>query len=80
MIFVDTNIHDWLLKYPNLKVISKDCDACGGEIVANKPFLTKGYAGLYGGVCSCGRNKHTAMSLVTTSAEKASEWNGLIRR
>jgi hypothetical protein len=74
VIFVDKTTEEWVLKYPELKVITKACDSCGKLIIANKPFLEKGYAGLYGGKCPCGKNRFTAMSMVTTSDESADSW------
>lgn len=74
MIFPQVSLQDWLQKHPDLKINKLNCDACGKEMIANKPFIEKGYAGLIAEKCSCGNNRHTCMSMVTTSKEAYDHW------
>lgn len=78
MIFVDYSLSDWLEKYPDLKVLKLECDSCGNVMVADKPFVEKGYAGITSGPCKCGKNKHICVSKVTTSMDSHNHWMSLI--
>jgi hypothetical protein len=74
MIYPDVSLKEWRKKYPELKVMKLDCDNCGKTIVANRPFLTKGYAGLDAPRCECGKNRHSCSSMVTTTKEEHQSW------
>ncbi len=74
MIFIDKPLHEWLLKHPSLEVIKLACDSCGQDLITNKPFIEKGYAGIIAENCTCGRNSHTCISKVTTSPESYNFW------
>lgn len=78
MIFVDCNTNEWLQKHPGLQILKIDCDACGRNLEANKPFIEKGYAGLSCAPCICGNNKHTCVSKVTTSRDAYNRWMSLV--
>ena len=74
MIFTDASVNEWLRKYPELKIITGNCDHCGAPMRTTRPFVTRDYAGLIAHDCSCGQNRHTALSLVTTTQKKNAEW------
>lgn len=56
MIIPQTDLNQWILKYPRLSEdLNKKCKC--GEIFKNfKPYLTKKYAGIMADKCQCGRN------------------------
>ena len=74
MIFVEYKLSEWLEKYPNLEILKLECDSCGKELITDKPFIEKGYAGLMTDKCPCGKNRHTCQSKVTTSIESYNYW------
>lgn len=79
MIFVTYHANAWIQKHPGLKMLSLKCDNCGREIVANKPFVEKGYAGLAAEDCTCGKNHHTCVSKVTTTKDSYHRWSSLVQ-
>lgn len=78
MIYPDVSLEDWLKRYPELDLLEKECDHCGSLMRANKPFLTKGYAGVLSPKCECGKNKTICSSRVTTSNEEHQRWLNLL--
>lgn len=80
MIFVEASVEEWIKKHSQLEVIEGKCDYCGKPMKTNRPFITKGYAGLKAYDCLCGRGRNTVLSLVTTSIKKHSEWNEALER
>jgi hypothetical protein len=78
MLFPNVTTEDWIKKYPDLKVISSTCENCGTEMQATRPFIEKHFAGLRIDHCPCGKNRHSTMMMVTTSAEKHEEWTSLL--
>lgn len=74
MIFVEEPLEQWLEKYPDLKVIHRECDGCGKPMSTTRPFITKGYVGLRTPDCNCGKQRHSAMTMVTTTAASYKEW------
>lgn len=78
MIFPDIRLEDWLKKYPELDLLEKECDSCGRTMIANVPFITKGFAGVISPNCQCGKNRTICSSRVTTSSEEHIKWSKLL--
>jgi hypothetical protein len=78
MIFPNVSLKDWLKKYPELKVISSQCENCGKKMKTTRPFIEKHFAGLRIDTCPCGKNRHSSMTMVTITAEKHQEWADLL--
>ncbi len=74
MIFVEKTTEEWIKKYQDLSVLTRECDNCGSEMKTTKPFISKDYAGLKAPKCSCGKNKFSAMSMVTRTSAKYNEF------
>lgn len=54
LFFLDTNIDDFLSKYPTLKrELPSLCD-CGNLLNNLKPYMTKRMVGIHASGCSCG--------------------------
>lgn len=78
MIFPEISLKKWLEKYPDLDQLEINCDHCGKLMLASKPFIERGYVGILAPDCSCGKNRHTCMSKLTTSKETFNRWSSLI--
>ena len=78
MIFIDKTVQEWMSKHPSLEIVERPCDHCGLVLRSTRPFVERGYAGLIAPNCACGKNRHTAMSVVTTSAQKHRDWKLLL--
>lgn len=66
MIFVTNSLEDWLKKHPDLYVCETKCNACGQTRKADRPFISKGWAGLISEKCKCGKNRSNASVAVCT--------------
>lgn len=69
MIFPDVTLEEWLKRYPDLDVVSRDCDQCGKKIIASIPFVSIDLVGLTAPRCSCGKNRFTCGSSLTRTPE-----------
>lgn len=80
MIYVDVSPEHWLKKYPELSILKKACDHCGTEMICNKPFIQKDYAGFAAAPCACGKNRHTCMSMIPTSESANLLWRNAMEQ
>ena len=55
MMYVDNSVKSWLERYPALKVAKEPCHTCGKIMIADIPFIEKGWAGLCSLDCKCGQ-------------------------
>lgn len=78
MIYPDVKLEEWLARYPELDLLEKECDNCGKPMIANKPFISKGFAGLISSNCQCGKNRSICSSRVTTSNDEHQKWTKLL--
>lgn len=74
MLFIDVNLENWCTRFPELEVVKNTCAKCGEKLIADQPFIMKGFAGLTSMKCSCVDHKSYCMSRVTTSSEEFIKW------
>lgn len=74
MIHPKVSLEAWLSKYPDLKIVTKECDACGKTIRTTIPFISKDYVGLDAPRCECGKNKFSCAISITRTPEANQEW------
>lgn len=70
----DVSLEEWLERYPILYVKTFDCDGCGAEMKSDVPFVDRGYVGLTCRPCECGKMRHCAEVLATTTGAANDEW------
>lgn len=78
MIFPDVQLQAWLLKYPTIEVVKTTCIDCGNGIEANRPYLTKHYAGVTSAACRCGSRRSACSSSVARTAEENQSWSSVL--
>ena len=54
MIYPEISLERWCEQNPLLEVRKDKCDYCGGEFLANIPFIDKNWVGLTSKKCFCG--------------------------
>lgn len=75
MIYPDVSLEEWLKKCPGLRVLTQPCPSCGSEIVTDRPFISKDYAGLEGKFCkTCGHQRNSS-SLQPISSKSIDAWS-----
>lgn len=77
MIYPDVPVEEWLKKYPTLTVIESVSYPCGCKIKADRPYITKDYAGLESRKC-CDKGQSACSSNVAISKEENDRWNNLL--
>lgn len=75
MIYPDVFYKAWVDKY-QLTLPKKICDHCL-DWMKWRAFLMKGYAGVQA-YCPCGKNKRSAMSMVTITDGEFKKWLDLV--
>lgn len=74
MIFINLNYNEWIKRYPKLEFVSRNCTSCQRLLKADRPFITKDYAGLYMDNCPCGKNQLLGGSMVAISKDERKKW------
>ena len=75
MIYPDVTLAEWLRKYPDLKVITRECSRCGKEVSTTKAFVSADYTGLELEKCSHCGSRERALSYLVTSRKALREWS-----
>jgi uncharacterized Zn finger protein len=77
MIFPDVSAEEWILRYPDLFVISVKCKNCGNNLESTRPFVSKDYIGLTTHSCACGNSQSNVKVVIPKTEQSKKEWKRL---